>query len=354
VQLIRRRLLHYRIALTLIAVLLLFILVTLPFTVASVVDDLLGRSSGHAFRLAWGPPAMEAPTHSRLQVGIVELDPYKLQATLRVSGHHVCQVPCPWNERVVFFALPLHEPQPEGLPPSASVTLPPEQVEVTQSIQLPVYGNPARYPYDEYELVLGVVLQHVYPDGTVQTLSPAEAMGHLFLTLQEQLPRHSMDPPVVVDAADLQRSAPALPYGYLTLQRVTITRPLYTKVLAVLLVLLITVAAAYAVFMRPLSELVVNAGALVLGVWGIRGILVSQNYPGLTAVDLALSVVIIFLLGAITVRAFAFLYERAQLPGRPARLRGLLGRSTPAVESDGPRDGAARAGREEREGITRP
>jgi hypothetical protein len=65
--------------------------------------------------------------------------------------------------------------------------------------------------------------------------------------------------------------------------------------------------------MRPLHELVINAGALVLGVWGIRQILTNANYPGLTAVDLSLSIVILFLLSAITVRALLFAHDLAEL-----------------------------------------
>jgi len=84
-------------------------------------------------------------------------------------------------------------------------------------------------------------------------------------------------------------------------------------VLAVLLVLLIAAAAAYSVFLRPLHDLVLNSGALVLGVWGIHGILTPQNLYYLTAVDLALSMVIIFLLGAITVRAFLYIRDQGSL-----------------------------------------
>src|SRR5262245_53558486 len=93
----------------------------------------------------------------------------------------------------------------------------------------------------------------------------------------------------------------------------SLDRPRYLRLLTIILVLLIAAAAAYAVFMRPLEDLVVNSGALVLGVWGIRGILTPGNLFNLTAVDLALSIVIIFLLGAITVRALMFLYDRAEI-----------------------------------------
>ena len=79
------------------------------------------------------------------------------------------------------------------------------------------------------------------------------------------------------------------------------------------LVLLIAAAAAYAVFLRPLQDLVVNSGALVLGVWGIRAILTPGNLYYLTSIDVALSIVIIFLLGAITVRALVFIHDEGDL-----------------------------------------
>jgi len=80
-----------------------------------------------------------------------------------------------------------------------------------------------------------------------------------------------------------------------------------------MLVLLMASAAAYSVFLRPLHDLVLNSGALVLGVWGIRSILTPQNLFYLTAVDLALSTVIIFTLGAITVRALFYIHDEADM-----------------------------------------
>jgi hypothetical protein len=80
-------------------------------------------------------------------------------------------------------------------------------------------------------------------------------------------------------------------------------------VLAVLLVILIAAAAAYAVFMRPLHDLVINCGGLVLGVWGIRSLL-TPGTASRTLVDISLSVVILFLLSAITFRSLQFLHEK--------------------------------------------
>ena len=72
-------------------------------------------------------------------------------------------------------------------------------------------------------------------------------------------------------------------------------------------------AAAHAIFLRPLEGLFINAGTLVLGIWGIRAIRVPGNPAYVTAVDLALSVVIIVLLGGITIRALFFFHDRGEL-----------------------------------------
>ena len=78
--------------------------------------------------------------------------------------------------------------------------------------------------------------------------------------------------------------------------------------------MLIAAAAIYAVFLRPFQELVINVGGLILGIWGIRSILTPTSVTYITAVDLSLSVVILFLLGAITVRALRHVHEHGQWP----------------------------------------
>jgi hypothetical protein len=120
-----------------------------------------------------------------------------------------------------------------------------------------------------------------------------------------------MNRPTPLDPQQVQAASSPIPYGYVTL--LDFHRLLYLRVLAVLLVLLIAAAAAYAVFLRPFQDLVINAGALIIGIWGIRSVLTPTSLTYVTAVDLSLAIVILFLLGAITVRAVAFLYARSEL-----------------------------------------
>jgi hypothetical protein len=218
-----------------------------------------------------------------------------------------------------LFSYGTNEAATAGMPPSAKIDLAPTERVVTETITLPVRGYPSRYPFDTYELWLGVVMARVQPDGTVQPLSRAEGAPHLLMTLQAQLPREYMLAPDPADP-NLDRD-PEDPYEMPTLTALRFERPLHDRVLAVLL---IAAAAAYAVFMRPLQDLVIGSGALVLGVWGIRAI-VTPGTAYRMMVDLALSAVILFLLGAVTVRAFQHCYQQGGLRLR----RGSLSAAPP-------------------------
>ena len=120
-----------------------------------------------------------------------------------------------------------------------------------------------------------------------------------------------MAAPVAVDSQTIRDEAYPRPYVYV--ERLTLGRSRFVQVLSVLLVLLIAATAVYAVFMRPLHDLVINSGGLILGVWGVRAILVPGGQTYWTVLDLALAEVIVFLLGALSVRALVYLWERNAL-----------------------------------------
>src|SRR5262245_30567085 len=299
---------RYRIAFVCTAMLMLGIVVSLPFSLASIVDDVMGATTGTVVPLLDVPPAGTAPDHSRLHVALTHLDEVQLLATLRVSGHHVCEAACSWRDRLLFVSITPDYRDAEGLPPSARILLPETSEVVSDSVQLPVRGVPVRYPFDRYHLDLGIALQRVYPDGRVTMLPPNEIRRHLRLSIQGLLPQKRMLSPVSIDVR-----SPGGHVEYAAAYALTFERPRYLRVLAVLLVLLIAAAAAYSVLLRPLDDLIVNSGALVLGVWGVRAILVPVNLPFLTAVDLALSMVILFLLGGLSIKALILVHDRSNL-----------------------------------------
>lgn len=77
-----------------------------------------------------------------------------------------------------------------------------------------------------------------------------------------------------------------------------------------LLVGLVAAAAAYNVSTQSVPQLFLGLGSLILGVWGIRGVLLAGGPPYLTAVDLLLSGVILVILAGMLVRVTFHLRER--------------------------------------------
>jgi hypothetical protein len=230
--------------------------------------------------------------------------------------------PCDHQERFLFVAYPTTSDDGQGLPPFAAVTFDSSDDEVTQQITLPLTGDQIRYPFDVYTLRLGVIMQRVNKDKTVEGVPLEKAKGHLFLSAHSHLSRQVMSPPSPIDITQLYVDGPRYQYDYAW--QLTFTRPLYVQILTMLLLILTSTAAAYAVFLRPLNELVISVGALVLGVGGIRAILIGPDVNGVTLVDLWLTTVVLFLLTAITVRALHYLEERSGVrvlrrivPGKP-------------------------------------
>jgi hypothetical protein len=306
--------LRFRIAFFLVAAIILGLVVSVPFAVNSLLDDMLNSVEGQIFTLVGTRSNGVETARNQVHIGISDLDESRLRATLRISAHRVCPNGCPAGNRVVLFAVGANETETAGMPPSGTIDLPAGQSLASQTIELPMHGHPTLYPFDTYELWLGTGLAELDAHKLERPLTREQANGLLAVTLNERLPRERMDEPIPMPISRHEEIDAPFELQSLTLLR--FSRPIHEKALAVLLVILIAAAAAYAVFMRPLHDLVINCGGLVLGVWGIRSLL-TPGTASRTLVDISLSIVILFLLSAITFRALQFLYERSGFTKTP-------------------------------------
>jgi hypothetical protein len=84
-------------------------------------------------------------------------------------------------------------------------------------------------------------------------------------------------------------------------------------------VVLITISAAMALFTRGIDELALGFGGLILGVWGVRSVLMPQSMDTITAINLALSWLILLLLLGMALRAALHFLRHSDLP--PPRVR---------------------------------
>lgn len=282
---------------------------TLPFVVASMVSELRGGPNHTLYDLRDGQPIgageeVAASASEYLNVAIVDLNAVAGSATLAISGNRACN-PCQ-PKRMTFFALDEDAAQRRGLPPFATVTIPADELAFSEEITLPVRGIPTRYPFDTYQLRLGI---DVPPPESEPAGGPTS--GQVLGTLQSQLFRFTMADPVIVAAAPKAVTDESLaPHREFDLE---FRRPAYLPVLAVLLVLLVAASSALALLTQPIDGLMLGVGGLILAVWGVRSVLVPSSLDAVTAVDLALSGVILLLLVGVAVRAALHLHRRAGL-----------------------------------------
>jgi hypothetical protein len=300
-------------------VLVLVILALLPLAVRSM-QDVLGRGPDPLYDLATG--AVVTPTLVRaaqadetyVNLGLVDLNADTGQITLAVSGNRVCETACP-SLALTFLALDDDADQRRGLPPLTTLTLSPSDRLFSQTVQLPVRGLPSLYPFDQYQLWLGVGGVATLPDGSHMEIRPETVSGHAMVTLQNRIPEMIMAPPAPINPTRVRATTD--PFGFLAVQALTFARPAYLQVLAVVLAILITISAALALFTRRIDELALGIGGIILGVWGVRSVLTPQALGTITAIDLALSWVILLLLLGLALRAVLHFHRHSDLPIPP-------------------------------------
>jgi hypothetical protein len=201
----------------------------------------------------------------------------------------------------------------------------------SDSVTLPTRGQPSLYPFDQYQLWLGIRGVVTGPEGNAVEITPELMRGNATVTLQNRIPDMLMEDPFPISQEQVQAATDT--FGYMAVESLTFSRPTYIKVLAVALVLLIGVSAVMALVTRGLDDLALGIGGLILGVWGVRSVLMPQTIGTITAVDLALSWLILLLLLGLAIRAAVHFHHKSELP--PPRIP----RRAPQASSHHQREG---------------
>jgi hypothetical protein len=311
-----------RLALTLTLALIAVVLGSLAFALGSMRTQLFSDQTGDVYDLVSGrvltpAEAAGALSHSYVTISAVGIDEGSQVVSLSIAANRACPTTCPTLD-IALFAVANNASVRRGLPPSVTVTLRPTDHLFMQTVQLPIRGQPSLYPFDTWQLWLGLTITDVGLDGSRVPMTVDQLPSHATLTLQSLLPDFLMAPPRPISPQQVAAVHDPLPFA--AVQGLAFTRPAYLKVLAVILIVLITISGLLAIFTRAINELVLGVGGLILGIWGVRSILVPQPVPTITAIDLALSTVILLILLGLTVRTALHFHERSELP-RPRRPR---------------------------------
>jgi hypothetical protein len=293
----------------------LVVLGLLPTALSSMASEMRGQTTNPVYDLFTGaeidPSQTFGPDTAYVNISVISLDETQRLATLIVSGHRVCPAVCS-EVTGTFYSVGSDAARRRGLPPSASVTLPNESGPYTFTIQLPIQGTPQRYPFDDYTLLLGLIVSTTGPDGAEEVItSPDLVQQRVSLTLEDQVARLNMLPPVPVDPSAVRSASD--PVDFLLVDELQWQRPRYLRILTVLLVLLISASGLFALGLRSLSELLLGIGGIILGIWGVRSVVVQTPLPDVTLIDLVLGVVILVLLLVLSIRAARYFYDQSGL-----------------------------------------
>lgn len=172
-------------------------------------------------------------------------------------------------------------------------------------------GALINYPFDSYHLLLGLGVGYLGKNGADDPIPRRADASSVALSLGEEIPRITIDAPVALSP---EQYSPDFAY----VDSTTYFRPLYLKLVTLLLVLSISFAATWALVLRPFDQIIPTIGVVVLGVWGARTLLVGSYPPDTTAVDLVLTLVIVLLLLQVMARGLLYMGRRAfSKPGGP-------------------------------------
>ena len=310
-----------RLGLALTTVLLLVVLGLIPVALLSLRDELFMQEDGVVFDMPTGaqvdPNRVVNPETAFVNITVTNLDEARRIANLTVSGHRVCGQLCP-PVTGTFFSLGNDSALRQGLPPSATVVVPGVSGPFTFEIELPIHGTPQLYPFDSYTLLLGSTVSVTGPAGRELRLTPAEMERQgVSFTIEDRVARMNMKPPVPVDPETVR--SPNDPDSFALVDRLVWERPLYLRIVSVLLVLLITASSVFALGLHSLHELLLGIGGIILGIWGVRSVVVQSQLPDVTLIDLMLSLIIMLLLAALAVRVARHFYQQSGLGPSPGR-----------------------------------
>jgi hypothetical protein len=312
-RLSRRRVFSLRLGLGLSIALVIVTVAMLPFALISIGESIHTGGASRSYEL-WSP-ASESGEWTNLNLSAVDLDEVNKEITFQVTGFHDCTARCTQDERVQFFSIAGDPARSLGPPPSDEITLPKNSGEVDTQVTLPVSGDLTDYPFDKYRLVLGVAFSSVSASGVQTPIRLAQARHELAFSVDDEVSRTTLSQPVT----SVPRGYDTTGLSYDAVVSLTFHRPTYLWIVTVLLILLIMLAEAYAVLLRPFDQIIPTIGGLVLGVWGVRSLLVGSYPPDSTGVDLVLEATILLLLLVFAIRAAHYMWhagQRAQLSGR--------------------------------------
>src|SRR5215207_7145014 len=139
-----------RLALAATVILVATVMALLPFTLQSLVVELLGEPENTLYEITQDRAVRAVQPGNRPESAVyaslvvASIDEATRLATLRVSGQRACTTACP-AAKLVLFAVQDDAARRRALPTSATLSVAQDSRLYNGSLQLPVRGQPSLY-----------------------------------------------------------------------------------------------------------------------------------------------------------------------------------------------------------------
>lgn len=306
-----------RVGFVLVSIVIVTVAILIPLALVDLGIELSNPVNEKLFPVTpQEAPDAATTTYNRINIDFIALDEIGETVTLRVSGTHFCTDNCAVKDKIVFYSIDPFERTEEGLPASDSITLPTAPTQFAATLKLPIGSSLFRYPFDQNTLTLGLSLERIGADNKSVVIPADEARGELFVTVRDKISRLRMQDPESIDPQAV-RPLKVDNFDYIATSDITFYRSTYLKALVIAILVLITTAVSYAVFLRTFDQVITNAGPIVLGIYGVRVLILGGFPTDVTAVDLALTGLIVFFLLVTAARGLGYFQQRSgwRIPG---------------------------------------
>jgi len=306
---ILRRFSSFRFSLVLVfaaSVSSLVILGLLPMAVQSIIKDIKGLASEQQFLTK---DLDDKGQHfTDLELSIKEIDEMGQVATVEISGERSCVSPCGlFTDKLTFYGINYDTKNQRSHSKNAAVTIPDENTPISAEIKLPFTGRLFLYPFDTYTFGVGVNIERTFVDKPAQLLNSADIADSFEISFAENVSRMELKSFKRVDGADFKPRNVKEPY--LISGIAVFERPMHLKIIVTMVVSMIVLVSVYTMATRPFNELILDVGAIILGIFGARELVIKDFPSDTTFVDTVFGIIVLYNLVVVIFRSIPHFYS---------------------------------------------
>ncbi len=284
----------------------LIILGLLPFAVQSIVRDIKGLVSEQQFLTK---DLDDRGQHfTDIEISLKEVDELTQVATVEISGERSCVAPCgTFEDKVTFYGINEQTKDQRSHSKSASITIPDANVPISSEIKLPFTGRLFVYPYDKYVFGIGINIERTFTGQPAKQLKPSDVADSFEISFSESVSRIELKSFEKVDGAVYKPRNVTEPYLFAGVAK--FERPMHLKIIVTMVVLMIVLVSIYTMATRAFNELILDVGAIILGIFGARELVIKDFPSDTTFVDTVFGMIVLYNLMVVIFRSIFHFYK---------------------------------------------